>query len=75
MGYSIYMVDPKLPVLCSAMPLMYTPDLDATSSCDGPEGALAMSQFLGIRSRQLWAGLDLSTRGETERLVFSTLAI
>lgn len=29
-----------------------TPDLDATSSCDGPEGALAMIQFLGIKSRQ-----------------------
>lgn len=45
-----------------------TPDLDTTSSCDGPAGALAVSQFLGIKSRQY--GLNLPTRGDRERGLF-----
>lgn len=55
-------------MLCHAYPIdvRTTPDLDATSPCDGPEAALAMSQFLGIRPRQ--HRLDLFTRGATERL-------
>lgn len=39
--------------------------MHATLSCDGPEGALAVIQFLGIRSRQYG----------TQRGLFSTLAI
>lgn len=70
MEYILYKVDPKL---CYPIDVRKTPDLDATSSCDGPEGALAVSQFLGIGPRQ--HRLDLFTRGATERACFSTLAI